>query len=465
MSNVTLAGWFWFPLSALRDDQLATFRSNLTYISPFTNEDGSVKRIELYTQTDTHIGLPSEWLKMHYPILYGMGINELVQTGELRYERLPDPYHKAVKNPLAQAKFMDDLEAACLVHNNVLAYAPTGSGKTVAALRVAAKLGQRTLVLVHTNQLKEQWISEIQDKLGVSREHIGVIQQDKCEIEGKYIVVGLLQTLARREFSDEIYNSFGTVIVDECHKLSTEFFASVVPAFNARYKIGLTATPRRSDGSDVVLYAHLGQIRVHAETEVMPVKVLVKNYYAKRKLWGNDSRQRLMALSRDPDRNDLIIAYLKAMYDGNRNILIVSHAVKHLEDLIVLAKRAGIPTEDIGQFTATRNVQSKTKEGKATRVKRTSTKAELDEAKTKKIIFATYNIIKEGIDIPRLDAGIDATPDWKATQLLGRIRRHVVGKYYPKWLTIRDMKCTYSQDMWNARVREYNESGAEIQPI
>jgi superfamily II DNA or RNA helicase len=450
------------PTSLLSEEQKNGFIDLLTYVSPFENEDGSRKTIRQYHLSDSHIGVPKEWLLKHYPAIYALCADETVTPGEFKYARLPTSDHPSVKKPEAQQAFMDDLLRECQTHNNVLAYAATGSGKTVVSLKVAAQLGYRTLVLVDSNNLKLQWIEEIKAKLGVDDDQIGIIQQDDCDYEGKSIVVGMLQTFARREYSEDVYNAFGTVIVDECHKISTEYFSVVLPRFNARYRIGLSATPRRKDGSDVVLYNHLSSVRVHASTEVMPVKVLVKNYYSKRKLWGKDERQRLMCLAKDPDRNELIVKYIKALYEGNRNIVVASHTVEHVEHLMFLSKKAGIPFNKMGQFTATKCV--KDDNGKIIG-KRNNPAKDIEEAKNKQIMFVTYNFFREAVDIPRLDAGIEALPDWKAAQILGRIRRYKADKLFPKWITLRDMKCDFSQKMYYSRIKEVNDCGGELVQI
>jgi superfamily II DNA or RNA helicase len=354
---------------------------------------------------------------------------------------------------------MDDLLSQVLDHYNVLAVAQTGSGKTVVALDVAVSLAEPTLILVHSNELRKQWIREIEDKLGIPADEIGIIQQDKCVI--KPITIGLLQTQARRDYSDEVYNSFGLVVVDEVHKISTEYFNDVLPNFNAKYRIGLSATPTRKDGSDIVLYAHLGQPRVRATTTVMPIKVHVDRYYTKRKLWGTDFKQRLSCLSRDSDRNDRIIFWINKLYEADRQVVVVSHSVAHIENLIRMTKDAGVPECAIGQFTATKLIYDRNYDWKVIG-KRQSKDTELAEAMGKQIIFATYGMMKEAIDIPRLDSGIDATPDWKATQLLGRIRRYRKNKLYPKWITIRDMKCEFSIQMYQSRLNDYRECGAEF---
>ena len=460
MTNVcVLRGYFEFPLAALTQEQIDNFKTLLTYKSPYPKDDGEYKIIHLFDISETHIGLPIEWVQVNYPELYKLATDARVATGTLTAERLPSADHPRVKDPEAQREFMEAMLATVLEHNNALCFAPTGSGKTVVALWTAAKLGYRTLVLLDNENLRDQWIEEIQEKLGIPRERIGIIQKDKCEIEGKDIVIGLLQTQKRREYSDEVYNSFGTIIVDECHKLSTEYFADVLPKFNARYRIGLSATPTRKDGSDVVLYSHFGPVRVKARTKIMPIKVYPKKYYAKRKLWGNDERTRISCLVKDQDRNMMMATDIVHLYKNGRNIVAFSHSVDHLEKMMDMCEQLGIPRYDMGLLSATRSkydAQNWNKIGK-----RRSTKQEIEEAKQVKVCFIV-DAFKEGIDVPKWDFLYELVPFWNANQRCGRVRRFMAGKLYPKAITIRDMKCEYSEKMWAARLRDYNDCGAEI---
>lgn len=457
-----LSGWFQYPLASLSSEQLDSFKTTLTYTSKYPEEDGSYKTIELFEITDHAIGLPQEWVKANYPSLFSLAVNATVATGELIAPLRPDPHHVRVKDPEAQAEFMRDMLSTVREHNNALCFAPTGSGKTVVALNTAAELGYRTLVLVHTEQLRDQWIVEIQEKLGLTRDKIGILQKDKCEIEGKHIVIGMLQTQKRREYDSSVYDAFGTIIVDECHKLSTEYFSDVLPKFNAKYRIGLSASPRRKDGADIVLYSHFGPIRVNARTKVMPLKVYTKKYYTKRKLWGADERTRLSCLVKDQDRNLMMAQDLLHLYKNGRNIVAFSHSVDHLEKMMALCLELGIPAYDMGLLSATRSKYDRVHEWKVIG-KRRSTRTEQDDAKQAKVCFIVDQF-KEGIDVPKWDFLYELVPFWNANQRCGRVRRYVAGKLYPKCITIRDMKCEFSGKMYQARLNDYIDCGAEIVP-
>src|SRR6476620_2479059 len=94
----TLDGWFNYPLAALTQEQVDTFKSVLTYQARFAKEDGSFKTIELYEVTETHLRLPIEWVKQNYPTLFGLAEDARVATGTLVASRMPDPNHVRVKD-------------------------------------------------------------------------------------------------------------------------------------------------------------------------------------------------------------------------------------------------------------------------------------------------------------------------------------------------------------------------------
>lgn len=454
-----LTGYFDYPVKLLKTKE--AFVEKLTYVSPFLSDDGTRKTIRMYKEDSEYFSMPIAFIKTNFPILYKMAEDRRVTPGKLKYTKLPDPNHPSVKDPKGQQKFMDELLVATKEHESVLAVAKTGTGKTVCALRTAALLGYRTLVLVDKDTLKTQWIREIQDKLGVPLDKIGILQQDKCEYEDKDIVVGLLQSNARRDYGDDVYNAFGTVIVDECDVLSTEFFNDVLPKFNAKYRICLTATPNRKDGSDIVLFNHVGQIAVRSEADTLPAKIHVFKYYKEGKLWGRDANQHMLAISKDKEFNAIVARQAYDCYKANRNILIVAEKIDQLELLMQMVEDLGVPKNELGQFTAQVSKYDKTYEWK--KIGRRETKEqELQDALTKRIVFATIGMVRRAIDVPRWDTLIEAAPFWQGEQLLGRIRRPFKGKKYPTCISYRHMKSNYAEERYYSRYKEWIACGGEV---
>lgn len=121
---------------------------------------------------------------------------------------------------------------------------PTGSGKTVCALKVARDLGVKPLILVHKTFLMEQWRQRARQFFG-SDVRVSLIQGSQYDDSGD-IVIGMMQTMFSRNYVAP--TSCGLVIVDECHHVPAKTFRSVMMNCNTKYRLGLSATPDRPDG-------------------------------------------------------------------------------------------------------------------------------------------------------------------------------------------------------------------------
>jgi superfamily II DNA or RNA helicase len=131
--------------------------------------------------------------------------------------------------------------------------APTGSGKTIMALALVARRQQPAMVVVYTWELMEQWISRIENFLGIPASQVG-------HIGGRKIGVALVQSLYK--VAHDIAPHIGHLVVDECHRAPSRTFTEAVSAFDCRYMTGLSATPWRRDGLSRLIYWHLGN-KVH----------------------------------------------------------------------------------------------------------------------------------------------------------------------------------------------------------
>lgn len=117
--------------------------------------------------------------------------------------------------------------------------APPNSGKTVIGLELIARKQQPTLILVHRKQLFDQWIDRIQNFLGIPKDKIGQIGNQKDKI-GKEITVAMIQSLTREESLEHLSEKFGMILVDECHHIPAKSFREVICKFNSYYLYGLS---------------------------------------------------------------------------------------------------------------------------------------------------------------------------------------------------------------------------------
>ena len=138
----------------------------------------------------------------------------------------------------------------------------TGSGKTIMALYMVARRQQPTLIIVHTKDLAAQWTQRIEAFLGIAADKVGVIGAGK-NVVGQEITIALVQSLYK--CVEDVAEHIGFLVVDECHRCPSRTFTEAVSGFDARYMLGLSATPWRRDKLSKLIFWHLGD--VHHEVD------------------------------------------------------------------------------------------------------------------------------------------------------------------------------------------------------
>ena len=113
-----------------------------------------------------------------------------------------------------QQQTIDKTMVAFQEHGSGLISLDTGLGKTVVALNLVSLMKVKTIIIVHAEFLLEQWRARILQYLPEAR--IGIIRQERCEIEDVDISVGMIQTIVNRNYPKEYFNTFGFMIIDEC---------------------------------------------------------------------------------------------------------------------------------------------------------------------------------------------------------------------------------------------------------
>ena len=417
------------------------------------------------------IGVPRAWGRerfSHLPMIDRMSDGGVITS----VRRRPNPDHPSVLDPDAQRKFMADMITATKEYDEIQAIAATGSGKTVVALNTAAEIGRTTLIAVPWEHLALQWADEITKHLGVPRERIGFVQGPRCQYQNVDFAIAIFNSLAQRQYPKEFYEAFGTFILDESHKVGTEFFSPALTKMAARHRITLTATAERKDGAHELINNHVGPIRVQSGAVALPGKVYAVWYdCGSFPLWGKNHNERVACLTKDKRRNQVIVGHIIKAYESGRQMMIVSHSVDHLEELMAMCRQRGVPGDikAMGMFTGEKTVMINgkphyvKKKGKKEKKRKKVSQHELAEVKKhSQLFFTTYGKFKEGGDVPRLDCGIDATPRSDATQIIGRIRRPLPDKKPPLWITIVDTRSTHMLRYFENRCKDYKETGMEV---
>jgi hypothetical protein len=238
------------------------------------------------------------------------------------------------------------------------------------------------------------------------------------------------------------------------------------PLFSAKYRWGFSATMDKPGEAAKIYYWHIGALRVVSEQTAAPIKIYVKEYRAAKRPFGTRHGQVMLSISRDKTRNEILVQLIMRLYSVGRQSLVVGDSVRHIQHLMAACIEAGMKPEDAGQFTGQTHVSSRVKVDGVWKIrwkKIKNTTAQLDHAKDNcQMVFATYGMITEGIDIPRLDAGIDVTPRGSATQLIGRVRRPKPNKPESLWITMKDLNAPLTLNYFKRRLKDYYATGAVV---
>lgn len=462
----------WIPKMQLTPTQEAELISDLTIyprISGFS-DNAPLKKIQTFISGKTYLGVPCfygrQWCDKHRIAVKddtssGFNISKYIRA-------LPDPHHPSASQ--GQEEFFSSMLETVKANNTVLAEAPTGSGKTVTALNAIGRLGRSALIIVPNGPLMEQWKKEAIRHLGLKDEEVGVIGGGKSSWRDKPVVVAIIHNICMASMPDAFYRSFGITVWDEAHVVGAEWFSLSTQHLRSKYRIAITATPNRSDGCMRIVTDAFGPVAVKHSGNAVPVIYAPLSYSlpAKLRAWadraqGKEMSRVLKALTADAARNIKIGRLALAGYKKNRNILLISDRISHLEAMHDILTHLGVPPEHIGMFSGA------VKGDKAANGKKKLTKKQKldDVVKNPKyrVILATYAMMKLGIDIPRLDMGIDISPKSEAVQTVGRIRRPFPNKPTPVWFTVVDSGRRF-QALYRSREMELLSKGSvEIRPI
>jgi len=320
---------------------------------------------------------------------------------------------------------------------------PCGYGKTTVALAIAAKLGLRTMIVVHKEFLANQWRERIQQFCPGAT--IGIVQCDKIEINCDF-VIAMLQSLSLKEYSFDQFESIGTLFVDEAHHVCARVFSQSLFKLCPRHVYGLSATPERKDGLTKVLHWFLGptffsvERQNQTQVQVFPIDFdcrLFNDPPPCNKTGKISLVHMITDLVQHEERNQMLVQLLQKIIKecSSRQILVLSDRRLHCEYL-----HSQFP-ENSGLYMGGMK------------------EVDLLATSTRQIIFGTFSQAHEGLDIPTLDTVLLVTPKSDIKQSIGRILRETGGKKNcPHIYDILD-KWSLLYAMYQKRKRVYKEGG------
>ena len=290
---------------------------------------------------------------------------------------------------------------------------PCGYGKTTVALNIVSVMKKKTLIIVHKEFLLNQWVERINQYLPTAR--IGRIQGQIIDVEGKDVVIGMLQSLSMKDYDDAIFASFGMVLIDEVHHIGSEVFSCALFKIVPKYTLGLSATMDRKDGTTFVFKMFLGEIVYKiASKKQRNVQVRAIHYHCADPVFnkmeydfrGNPAFSTMISKLCDyAPRTEFIIKVIKDMFaeNGEQQIMVIAHNKNVLTYIHDAIKEREIAT--VGYYIGGMKESA------------------LKLTESKQVVIATYAMAAEALDIKTLCTLIMVTPKTDIEQSVGRILR------------------------------------------
>lgn len=431
VEKVIIEGTVTLPKSVLTNADIQKINHDLTYT-------GYDKIFYGYEEDTDNYYLPKFW----YLDTFGKRFSHLVDNrepeGELKPKTFTGKLRTHQEHPTSGCTSTPELAALIKSCRGVFAEAPCGSGKTVSAVYAAAAVGGKTVVIVPTQAVFDQWVEAIQ-RFCPSM-NIGYYGGGRNKLEGD-IIICMLQTLYKHE-GKKI--DADLLIVDEAHMVAAEQFQKALYKVNFRYSLALTATGDRYDKLDPIFRRALSFTKVTLDTDQMPVTIHMYPFEHTPSFVSHYNKvsefSKFMLdhkLQDDDERNAMLIYLICQMIEQKRRVLVLGKFKDHLK---IIARTVAKITHKpyvlfMGAFTRSESAEAVVK---------------MKDPDT--VVFATLKKGGVGLDIQSLDTLINILPVSDPRQLIGRIQRALPGKKTPLVIDVVD---NLEQMMHRAKARVF----------
>jgi superfamily II DNA or RNA helicase len=388
-------------------------KNELTVKPSLQNSYVEAKSFPIYQESEKKIYVPRYWGidVFGYPKMLKIPFGESIN---IKFDGSLRDYQTNVLNEYLKAIDFGVSDDKNKGNGSALIELWTGAGKTVLGLKIIEVLKKKTIIFVHKTFLKNQWIERIQQYLPNAR--IGSIQGQNIDIENKDIVLAMIQSVSMKTYNDNLFDSFGLSIYDECHHMSSEVFCNCLKKCNTIYGLGLSATMNRKDGLTNVFKMYLGDICYKHSKKGTEDEVLVKaidftidddEYNEVERDFRGQVKYSTMVnkVSNLNMRSDFIIYVLESeLFINPKQQFIVLAQTKSLLNYLYKALV-------YKNFASVGYYVGGMKE------------SELKKSETKNIILATFSMAAEALDIKSLTSLLLASPKSDIVQAVGRILR------------------------------------------
>jgi len=420
--EITVRGSILVPKAMLSDaERMHLCRLLTLQTKPYKNFAATTVRV--YEETAHYFSVPRHFMTEKY-------------WPNARFEWVEPRLYQQFKSRMqldhsrGQVAAVDAVEQHIRANHGGILVAGTGVGKTIMSLETARRFNTPVGVLIYAGHMIENWVRHAIEHYGLSKDEIGFVQEDRCDL-GKPITLMSVQSLLSRRYPDSLYESIGFLIADEVHRYGAAQWHKTLAAFPARYRLGMSADPSRPDGLEEIVRWTFGSTayRLHRKTKVK-ASVCVYRYpavYNERRYcdfakdentgeWVQTDPNPMKydkLLMGDTQRNKWIVEQVVAARRKGRCILVFSKRRPHCQALHEMFQH------EVDHDPTLKGTRAALLLGGATTKK--AKKANADALHVD-VMFSTYGYAKDAMDAVQLDTLFFATPPGNPLQPIGRLR-------------------------------------------
>lgn len=352
----------------------------------------------------------------------------------------------------AQADLINESVLRLKARESFVIQAKTGFGKTWCSMDIIASIKRKTLVVVTKEDVRDQWIEAAKKVLGLQDNEIGIIQGTKRPGPNAKLTIGMIQTLSKPgKFKPGQFREYGLIIWDEVHRVGADQFSNTGFLFPSQRRVGLSATPTRKDGKDILILAHIGPVKVETGqgTLVPRVVQVMCPFFFPANMPASIGKTVFLNkyIAKIDRRNREIIKIVLAARKKGRSILIFSEYLAHLDELSGMFLASGGVSNDSAKYVGG------------------LTKAQREAYKKKPVLFTTYKYTAEATDIPWADTAILTMPRSDVVQIVGRILRVHPGKQEPVVFDFVDTQHDILFKYYKSRMKFYQKVASKIDVV
>jgi len=328
---------------------------------------------------------------------------------------------------------------------------PTGGGKTYIGMEAMYRAGTSALVLVVTRELALQWAERIKRHLGIAP---GLLGGGSHEVRD--VTVAIYNSAVRHV--GELVGRFGLVIFDEAHHVPAETFKEVALKLDSPRRLALSATIKREDGNEHIVYEAVGPVVYRASYMsmveaglVVPVehyrvyvRMTAEESAAYRSLPGDNPIALRNAAARSSSKVPVAARIVAREVELGSKVLVFTQFIEQAEEIYRRLREAGIAAELVTSESGNRDVALRRFSAGAVRC------------------IVTTTVLDEGVDVPDADVAVIVSGTGSVRQMVQRVGRVVRASPGKRWARVYEIIARGTIEEALSRARHFDDVVEEV---